>query len=65
VNITVVGIGYVGMANAVLLSQNNPVKAYDIDSKKIGLLRNNISPIQDNEISSYLKEKKIKLIRYI
>jgi len=61
VNITVVGIGYVGMANAVLLSQNNPVKAYDIDSKKIGLLRNNISPIQDNEISSYLKEKKLNL----
>ena len=60
-NITVVGIGYVGMANAVLLSQNNPVKAYDIDSKKIGLLRNNISPIQDNEISSYLKEKKLNL----
>jgi len=60
-NITVVGIGYVGMANAVLLSQNNPVKAYDIDSKKIELLRNNISPIQDNEISSYLKEKKLNL----
>ncbi|OTA19176.1 UDP-glucose 6-dehydrogenase [Xenorhabdus beddingii] len=52
--ITVVGTGYVGLSNAILLSQNNNVVALDIIEEKIKLLKNKISPISDNEIETYL-----------
>ena len=61
-NITVVGAGYVGIANAILLAQKNKVIAYDIDLTKIEKLRNNISPIDDPEVSFFLKEKSLNLI---
>jgi len=61
-NITVVGVGYVGIANAILLAQKNKVIAYDIDLAKIEKLRNNISPIDDPEASFFLKEKSLNLI---
>jgi UDPglucose 6-dehydrogenase len=59
--ITVAGIGYVGLSNAILLSQKNKVIAYDISPIKVGQLRNNISPITDNEIQDYLSNKKLNL----
>ena len=52
--IAVVGTGYVGLSNAMLLSQHNEVVALDIDEKKIALLNNKKSPIVDTEISDFL-----------
>lgn len=60
-NITVVGTGYVGLSNAVLLSQKNKVIAYDIDRKKIQLLKNKQSPIVDKEITDFLQNKELFL----
>ena len=53
--ITIVGIGYVGLSNAVLLAQHNEVIAIDIIPEKVKMLRNKISPIEDKKISEYLK----------
>ena len=60
-NITVVGCGYVGLSNALLLAQHNSVIVLDIDSEKIEKLNRGESFIQDNEIDHFLKNKKIKL----
>ncbi len=59
--ITVVGCGYVGLSISVLLSINNKVIAYDIDKKKIDNLNKKVSPIDDNDIQVYLREKKLNL----
>lgn len=53
--ISLFGLGYVGLANALLLSQNEEVVAYDIIDEKIELLNNKVSPIEDNEIHEFLK----------
>ena len=52
--IAVVGTGYVGLSNAMLLSQHNKVVALDIDENKIALLNDKKSPIVDTEISEFL-----------
>lgn len=52
--ISVIGLGYVGLANALLLSQNYHVKAYDIDVDKITKLNKKISPLEDVEIKKFL-----------
>ena len=57
--ITVVGAGYVGLSNGVLLAQKNHVIALDVDPKRIDMLKNKISPIEDNYISEYLLTKSL------
>ena len=60
--IAVAGTGYVGLSLAVLLSQHNEVKAVDVIEDKVNKINNRISPIQDEYIEKYLKEKKLSLV---
>ena len=57
-NIIVVGLGYVGMSIACVLSKNNTDKAVDINKDRVLLLKNGQSPIEDKLISRYLSKKK-------
>ena len=59
--ITVVGAGYVGLSNAVLLAQHNEVVVLDIDANKINLINQKQSTIEDKEIEDYLKNKSLNL----
>ena len=59
--ILVIGLGYVGTANAILLSQNNDVTCFDLDNSKSNNLVKGISPIEDKEVSEYLSSKKLNL----
>lgn len=59
--IAVVGTGYVGLSNAILLAQHNEVVALDVIPEKIELLNRQHSPILDNEIEEYLKYKLLNL----
>ncbi|MBR2280841.1 MAG: nucleotide sugar dehydrogenase [Ruminococcus sp.] len=59
--IAVAGTGYVGLSIAVLLSQNNTVKAVDIIPEKVELINSGKSPIQDEYIEKYLAEKELDL----
>lgn len=59
--ITVVGMGYVGLSNAILLAQYNEVVAVDILEERITMVNHRISPIWDREIEEYLVKKKLKL----
>ena len=60
--IAVAGTGYVGMSIATLLSQNHQVTAVDIVPEKVELINNKKSPIQDDYIERYLKEKDLDLV---
>ena len=53
--IAVVGTGYVGLSNAILLAQNNEVVALDIIPEKIELINGKTSPIADADMSSFFK----------
>ena len=59
--IAVAGTGYVGLSLATLLSQNNEVYALDVIPEKVEMINNRISPIQDEYIEKYFKEKKLNL----
>jgi len=59
--ITVVGLGYVGLSLAVLLSQNNEVSALDVVKEKVDMINNKKSPITDKEIQDYLNTKDLNL----
>ncbi|HEP1097554.1 TPA: nucleotide sugar dehydrogenase [Campylobacter jejuni] len=61
-NITVVGIGYVGLANALLLSEKHRVVITDIDKNKVDLVNSKQSPIKDKLIEEYFKKESINLI---
>ncbi|EMF0416502.1 TPA: nucleotide sugar dehydrogenase [Enterococcus faecium] len=52
--ISVFGLGYVGLANALLLSQKEDVKAYDIVEEKIEMLQQRKSPLEDKEVHEFL-----------
>lgn len=53
-NITVVGTGYVGLSNAMMLAKHHSVTALDINSERVEMLKNKSSPIQDEYIEQYL-----------
>ena len=59
--IAVAGTGYVGLSIATLLSQHNHVTAVDVIPEKVDKINNRISPIQDNDIEQYLREKDLDL----
>lgn len=60
--IAVAGMGYVGLSNAVLLSQHNKVYAVDIMQEKVAMVNKKQSPIIDKEIEEFLTTKKLNLI---
>lgn len=60
--IAIAGIGYVGLSLAILLAQRHEVIAVDINEDRVNKLNNKISPIKDNEIELYLKEKELNLV---
>ncbi|GMQ60455.1 nucleotide sugar dehydrogenase [Vallitalea sediminicola] len=60
--ITIAGTGYVGLSNAVLLSQHNEVIALDIIKEKVDMINNKKSPIIDKEIEDFLATKELNLI---
>lgn len=61
VKITVAGIGYVGLSNAVLLSRQHAVVAYDINSKSVALLNDKKATVCDALIQKYLTEERLNL----
>ena len=60
--ITVVGLGYVGMSNAVLLAQKNEVFAYDVDAERVAMVNSFVSPIVDDLIEKFLINQEAKRI---
>ena len=60
-NITIAGLGYVGMSNAVLLAQHNSVTSVDLSAERVALVNNKKSPIADTEIEEYLATKNLDL----
>ena len=59
--IAVIGIGYVGLANAILLAQYNDVMAVDIVKEKVNKVNNRKSPITDPEIEEYLDKANLHI----
>jgi len=59
--IAVAGIGYVGLSNAILLSQHHEVVAYDIDASRVNMLNNRKSPVIDLEAEHYLAKRPLNL----
>jgi len=60
-NITVAGMGYVGLSQAVLLAQHHVVTVVDVIPEKVDLLNRGKSPIQDREIEEYLASHKLSI----
>ena len=58
--IAVAGTGYVGLSIATLLAQHHQVVAVDVIAEKVDQLNRRVSPIQDEYIEKYLKEKPLK-----
>ena len=61
IRVAVAGTGYVGLSIATLLSQHHHVTAVDVIPEKVEKLNNKVSPIQDDYIEQYLREKPLRL----
>ena len=59
--IVVVGLGYVGLSNCILLALNNTVIAVDINIDKVNLITKGLSPIKDKDIEHYLKNESLDI----
>ena len=59
--IAVVGLGYVGLSNAVILAQHNEVVALDLDAARVESVNQRRSPIVDEELEDYLASKPLNL----
>ena len=59
--IVVVGMGYVGLSNSILLALNNTVIAVDINIDKVNLITKGLSPIKDKDIEHYLKNESLDI----
>lgn len=59
--IAIAGTGYVGLSNAVLLSQHNQVYAVDIMKEKVDLINRGVSPLKDKELEEYLSSHELNL----
>ncbi|MDE7547734.1 nucleotide sugar dehydrogenase [Acetobacter fabarum] len=59
--IAVVGLGYVGLSNAILLAQHHDVMAVDVDAGRVSKVNNRESPIIDTEIEDYLRNRPLSL----
>jgi len=59
--IAIVGIGYVGLSNAILLSQNHSVTLLDVDQSKVDLINKNQSPFIEEMVSDYLANKDLDI----
>jgi UDPglucose 6-dehydrogenase len=62
VKIAIIGTGYVGLSNAMLLAQNNNVVALDISEERVALLRQRKSPIEDADIEGFLRGKDLNFL---
>ena len=59
--IAVAGLGYVGLASAVLLAQKNEVCAFDVDTERVSKVNDRRSPIADVELEDFLVNKNLRL----
>ena len=59
--IVVVGLGYVGLSNSILLALNNNVTAVDINIDKVNLINKRLPPLEDKDIENYLKNEPLDL----
>lgn len=59
--IAVVGVGYVGLSNAVLFAQHNEVLAVDVSKERVDMVNARKSPIVDREIEEYLASRPLNL----
>lgn len=59
--ITVVGLGYVGLSNAIILAQHHEVLALDLDAERVTMVNERRSPIVDPEIEDYLAHRELQL----
>ena len=59
--ILVIGLGYVGTANAVLLASKNEVVCFDLDKNKVSKINDRTSPIEDKQVSEYLSNKDLNI----
>lgn len=60
--IVVVGLGYVGLSNAILLAQHNEVIGVDTSQKRVDLINDRVSPVLDEHITRYLSDKDLNLV---
>jgi UDPglucose 6-dehydrogenase len=60
--ITVVGIGYVGLSNAVLMAQHHDVLAYDLSPQRVDAVNARQSPLNDQHLSDFLSSKPLSLV---